>query len=140
MEQSQILQPCPLFLVMLLFMVNFRSKNIFSSRQTSRMDKKHSFGKKLNFIEKKKYFFGKIFMIFEFFTNGEAWLQNLRLVYDFSIFLGLFDTYIGPGSAFILKWEIQRLKLLGCLYYIDTVPTPLAVALDQWPPPQRNHV
>ena len=73
------------------------------------MDKKYpakcSFGNKLNFIEK-KFFFGKIFVIFEFFSNSAAWLQNFRLEHDFSIFFGLFDTYIGPDSTFILKREI----------------------------------
>ena len=71
------------------------------------MDKKYTekcaYGHKLNFIKKKV---GKIFVISKFFSNSKAWLHNLRLVYDFSIFFGLFDTYIGPGSAFVLKWEI----------------------------------
>ena len=34
----------------------------------------------------------------------------------FNIF-GLFNTYIGPGPTFVLKWEIQRLKLLVCPSY-----------------------
>ena len=91
------------------FYGKFLVKNIFSSIETSRMDKKYpekfSFGNKLNFIEKKN-FFGKIFVIFDFFSNSKAWLQNLRLVHDFSIIFALFDTYIGPGSALVLKWEI----------------------------------
>ena len=68
------------------------------------MDKKYP--EKFSFGNKRKKNFGKIFVIFEFFSNSEAWLQNLRLVHDFSIIFGLFDTYIGPGSAFVLKWEI----------------------------------
>ena len=75
------------------------------------MDKKYPekifFGNKLNFIET----FGKIFVIFEFFSNSEAWLQNLILVHDVSIFFRLFDTYIGPGSAFVLKMpEVSNQK------------------------------
>ena len=68
----------------------------------------------MHFFTKKKFFFCKIFLIFEFFSNSEAWLQNLRLVNDFSEYSGLFDTYIGLGSAFVEKWEIYLLKLLVC--------------------------
>ena len=69
------------------------------------MDKKYtekcSFGNKLNFIKQKKKSFCKIVVIFEFFLNSEAWLQNLRLVHDYSEFYRLFETYIGPESAFV---------------------------------------
>ena len=74
------------------------------------MDKKYPekcfFDIKLHFFTKKIISFCKIFVIFEFFLKSEAWLQNLRLVHDFSEFSGLFDTYIGPGSMFVQKWEI----------------------------------
>ena len=62
---------------------------------------KCSFFIELHFFMKKKNFFCKIFLFFEFFLNLEAWLQNLRLVHDFSEFSRLFDTYIGPESAFV---------------------------------------
>ena len=117
MDQSQILQPCPHFIITLPFMVNFRSKVYFFTMQTSRMEKSilKSVPLGLDWIFfRKKFFFCKIFLIFEFFSNSEAWLQNLRLVHDFSEFSGLFDTYIAPESAFVQKWEIQRLKLLVC--------------------------
>ena len=35
------------------------------------------------FLRKEKKNFCKIFVIFEFFLNSEAWLQNQRLVDDF---------------------------------------------------------
>ena len=57
-------------------------------------------------ILQKKIFFFKIFVVFEVFFNLEAWLQNLRLVNDFSEFSRLFDSYIGPESVFLWKWEI----------------------------------
>ena len=84
-------------------------KNISSRMQISGMEK--SILKSVSLISnciflRKKIFFGKIFVIFEFFSNSKALLQNLGLVYDFSIFFGLFDTYIDPWSAFVLKWEI----------------------------------
>ena len=73
--------------------------------QISGMEKKYPekcfFDIKLHFFTKKKNFFCKIFVIFEFFLNSEAWLQNLRLVHDFSDISGIFGTYIGPGSAFV---------------------------------------
>ena len=78
--------------------------------QISGMEKKYPekcfFDIKLHFFPKKRIFVCNIFVIFQFFLNPEAWLQNLRLVHDFSEFSGLLDTYIGPGSAFIQKWEI----------------------------------
>ena len=73
--------------------------------QISGMEKKYPekcfFDIKLHFFTKKKIFFCKIFVIFEFFLNSEAWLQNLGLVNDFSEFSGHIDTYIAPGSAFV---------------------------------------
>ena len=50
----------------------------------------------LHFYEEKNISFCNFFLIFEFFSNSEAWLQNLRLIEDFSEFFGLFDTYTGP--------------------------------------------
>ena len=92
------------------FYGKFWVKNIFSRMQISGMEKTYPekcfFDIKLHFFTKKKLFFYKIFVIFEFLSNSEAWLQNLRLVHDFSEISGRFDTYIGPGSAFVLKWEI----------------------------------
>ena len=55
---------------------------------------KWSFDIELHFFTKKKNC--NFFVIFEFYSNSEAWLQNLRLINDFSEFSGLFDTYIGP--------------------------------------------
>ena len=51
------------------------------------MDKKYpgkcSFGIRWNFIEKNN-FFGKIFVIFEFFSNSEAWLKNdLYMIFQY---------------------------------------------------------
>ena len=73
--------------------------------QISGMEKKYPakcfFVIKLNFFNEKIILFCKCFVIFEFFLNSEAWLQNLRLIDDFSEFFGLFDTYIGPESAFV---------------------------------------
>ena len=85
-------------------MVNFGSKIHFLECKYQGWKKKYPekcfFGIKLLFFEK-KFFVCKIFVIFEFFLKSEAWLQNLRLVHDFSEFSGHFDTYIGPGSAFV---------------------------------------
>ena len=68
------------------------------------MDKKYLekcfFDFELHFYEEKNISFCKIFLIFEIF-NSEAWLQNLRLVHDSSGFFWSFDTYVGPGSAFV---------------------------------------
>ena len=74
--------------------------------EISGMDKKYPekyfFDIKFHFFTKKKKKFDlKIFVIFAFFFNPEAWLQNLRLVHNFSEISGLFDTYIDPGSAFV---------------------------------------
>ena len=138
MDQSQILLPCPHFIIMLPFMVNFRKKIYF-------LQEKHQGWTKItlkcipletNWISSKKlsFFFGKIYMIFKLFSKWEAWLQNLRPVHDFLIFFGLFDTYNGPGAAFVLKWEILRLKLLVCNRPLETVPLQCFLLQNQQSP------
>ena len=67
MDQSQILQPCPHFIITLPFMVNFRSKIYFL--ECKYQGWKKSILKSVSLISncislQKKFFFCKIFVIF----------------------------------------------------------------------------
>ena len=58
-----------------------------------------SYISKCVFYEKK--IFVKFFGFLRFFSGSGAWLQNLRLDNDSSVFFWYFDTYVGPGSTFV---------------------------------------